>query len=198
MGYIEALTEKRTRPKFEGFVEDVVPRMSPSELRRHFRVSIDIYKHLLDDLRADLTKIYRGGFEPVPPEKQLLTFLWYAANQDSQREIAVLFDVGEWYVNTAVKNVAEVWCTRVNQYIKMPNNDREDEISSSFESICGISNMVGALDGTHIAIVNCPGGKNDYNNRKRYPSVKLQLIVDDILFINDPYVGWPGSTHDAS
>ena len=79
----------------------------------------------------------------------------------------------------------------------MPNNDREDEISSSFESICGISNMVGALDGTHIAIVNCPGGKNDYINRKGYPSVKLQLIVD-ILLINDPYVGWSGSTHDAS
>jgi hypothetical protein len=48
----------------------------------------------------------------------------------------------------------------------MPNNDREDEISSSCEGLCGISNMVGALDGTHIAIVNCPGGKNDYINRK--------------------------------
>ena len=55
-----------------------------------------------------MTNIYRGRFEPVPPEKQLVLFLWYSANQDSQREIAVLFDVGEWYVNTAVKNMAAV------------------------------------------------------------------------------------------
>ena len=87
--------------------------------------------------------------------------------------------------------------TRVNQYIKMPNNDRGDEISSSFEGLCGISNMVGALDGTHIAIVSCPGGKNEYINRKWYPSVQLQLIVADTLLITDAYVGWSGSTHDA-
>jgi hypothetical protein len=31
LGYIEALTEKRTRRKIEGYVEDVVPKMSPSE-----------------------------------------------------------------------------------------------------------------------------------------------------------------------
>jgi hypothetical protein len=54
----------------------------------------------------------------------------------------------------------------ISKLLKMPNNDREDEISSSCEGLCGISNMVGALDGTHIAIVNCPGGKNDYINRK--------------------------------
>ena len=31
LGCIEALTEKRTRRKIEGFLEDVVPTMSPSE-----------------------------------------------------------------------------------------------------------------------------------------------------------------------
>jgi len=52
-------------------------------------------------------------------------------------------------------------------------------------------------DGTHIAIVNCPGGDNDYINRKGFASIQLQLIVDDTLLINNAYVGWPGSTHDA-
>ena len=57
--------------------------------------------------------------------------------------------------------------------------------------------IVGILDGTHIAIVNCPEGETDYINRKGYASVQLQLIMDDSLLINDAYVGWPGSTHDA-
>lgn len=40
-------------------------------------------------------------------------------------------------------------------------------IAESFEESCGIPNIVGALDGTHIPIVNCPGGNADYMNRKR-------------------------------
>ncbi|XP_060557268.1 LOW QUALITY PROTEIN: uncharacterized protein LOC132717730 [Ruditapes philippinarum] len=73
----------------------------------------------------------------------------------------------------------------------------QTEISNSFYDSCGIDNIVGVIDGTHIPIVNCPGGENDYINRKGFPSVQLQLVVDDNLMIMDAYVGWPGSTHDA-
>lgn len=103
-------------------------------------------------------------------------FLWYVENQDSQREIEVLFRIGEyWSVNTIIKHVVEVICERVDDYIKLPNGDREEEIAESFEESCGIPNIVGALDGTRIPIVN----------RKGYASIHLQLIVDDNLIINN-------------
>jgi hypothetical protein len=50
---------------------------------------------LLRDLKPDLVKHYRGGKETISPETQLLVFLWYVANQDSQREIGVLFGISE-------------------------------------------------------------------------------------------------------
>jgi hypothetical protein len=55
-----------------------------------------MYEHLLRDLKPDLVKHYHGGKEPISPETQLLVFfLWYVANQDSQREIGVLFGISE-------------------------------------------------------------------------------------------------------
>lgn len=67
-------TQGNTRPRIEGFVERVVPKMTASEFRRHFRVAPDIYRHLLDKFREDLTKIYRGGYVPISVEKQFLVF----------------------------------------------------------------------------------------------------------------------------
>ncbi|XP_062587557.1 putative nuclease HARBI1 [Saccostrea cucullata] len=69
--------------------------------------------------------------------------------------------------------------------------------SLKFQNRSGLPGVVGIIDGTHIRLVNPPGGERDYINRKGYPSVQLQLVVDDYMLITDAYVGWPGSTHDA-
>ncbi|KAJ8310300.1 hypothetical protein KUTeg_012165 [Tegillarca granosa] len=97
--------QRDTRPKIEGFVERVVPKMTVSGFRRHFRVAPDVYRHLLDKFLYDLTKVQHGGYAQVSVEKQFLVFLWYVANQDSQREIALIFGIGEWAVNNIVRNL---------------------------------------------------------------------------------------------
>lgn len=109
----------------------------------------------------------------------------------------MVFGIGEWAVNDIIRNISDVLCQHRHEYISWPNVDRENDISDSFFDLCGIPNICGALDGTHIAIVNCPQGESDYINRKGFASVQLQLIVDDTLLINNAYTGWPGSVHDA-
>lgn len=132
--------QRDTRPKIEGFVERVV-----------------------------LTKVQHGGYAPISVEKQFLVFLWYVAYQDSQREIAMIFGIGEWAVNNIIRNVSDVLCQHRHEYISWPNDlDRENDISDSFYDLCGIPNVCGALDGAHIAIVNCPQGESDYINRKGF------------------------------
>lgn len=189
-------TEKTERPKVATFLE-CVNQMSNAEFSRHFRVSVDVFQHIVDKLSQSLIKEFHGGYHPVSVETQVLVFLWYVSNQNSQREIALLFGLSEWSVNTIIHCVAQCICDISDSYISMANAQREVEISNSFNDSCGIRNIVGVIDGTHIPIVNCPGGQNDYINRKGFPSVQLQLVVDDNLMIMDAYVGWPGSTHDA-
>lgn len=60
-----------------------------------------------------------------------------------------------------------------------------------------ISRASVTVDVTHIRLSHTPFQDISYINRKGYPSVVLQVIVDDKLLIRDCYVGWPVSTHDA-
>ncbi|XP_070549917.1 putative nuclease HARBI1 [Ptychodera flava] len=71
------------------------------------------------------------------------------------------------------------------------------DIATSIRRQKRVPGVVGVIDGTHIRITNLPGQDGDFINRKGYPSVQLQLVVDDHMIINDAFVGWPGSTHDA-
>jgi len=117
--------------------------MPRSEFRRHFRISLDVYKHLLGDFHQNLTKTYRGRYLPISPEKQILVFLWYVTNQDSQREIAMLFGIGESAVNKITRYVGELIGEHRQKYISWPNNERENDISNCFEDLCGNPNIVG-------------------------------------------------------
>lgn len=39
-----------------------------------------------------------------------------------------------------------------------------------------IENIIGAVNGTHIRLFCAPNGDQDYYNRKRFPSIQLQVI----------------------
>ncbi|XP_062588208.1 putative nuclease HARBI1 [Saccostrea cucullata] len=83
--------------------------------------------------------------------------------------------------------------------ISAGQNDPRPKVKDFVDNVVDVwsERIVGVMDGTHIRIVNCPGGQQDYINRKGFASIQAQLIVDDKLMINDVNVGWPGSTHDA-
>jgi hypothetical protein len=73
----------------------------------------------------------------------------------------------------------------------------QEEISRRTANRSGVENCVGFIDGTRIRLSCIPGGDKDYINRKGFPLIQLQLVVDDTLTMTDTYVGWPGCTHDA-
>ncbi|KAJ8312926.1 LOW QUALITY PROTEIN: hypothetical protein KUTeg_010299 [Tegillarca granosa] len=104
----------------------------------------------------------------------------------------MFFGIGEWAVYNIIRNVSDVLCQHRHEYISLPNIEKMI-YQTTFYDLCGIPNVCGALDGTHIAIVNCPQGESDYINRKGFAS----LIVDETLIINNAYTGWSGSVHDA-
>ena len=77
-------------------------------------------------------------------------------------------------------------------YFRWPTQARRVAISEAFREKSGLDGIVGSIDGTHIRLVNLPGGNQDYYNRRKFPSTQLQLVIDDMLLINSTYVGWPG------
>uniref|UniRef100_A0A336LP17 CSON015370 protein n=1 Tax=Culicoides sonorensis TaxID=179676 RepID=A0A336LP17_CULSO len=62
----------------------------------------------------------------------------------------------------------------------------------------GIPNIIGLMDGTHVAI-NSPGGENAelFRNRKSIFSINVQAVGSYDLTVSDIEARWPGSTHDS-
>ncbi|XP_062588991.1 uncharacterized protein LOC134250654 [Saccostrea cucullata] len=124
-------------------------------------------------------------------------FYGYIANQQSMREISHVFDVSMSTVHATLKRVNNAINKKLWNVIQWPDFNEQNEIAREFQLRCGLPDIVGVLDGTHIRLASCINGDTDYMNRKHFPSIQLQIVVDHDMLIRDIYTGWPGSTHDA-
>ncbi|KAK3107692.1 hypothetical protein FSP39_020061 [Pinctada imbricata] len=140
---------------------------------------------------------YRGGSLPIEPDKQLLVFLNYLGNQQSMRECAHLFGLSKSTVHRVIHSVTSALLQIKDKVIRWPNGEEQKEIAREVQRNCGIPGVVGFIDGTHIRLASAPGGDRNFYNRKGYPSMQLQAVVDNKLLIISAYTGWPGCTHDA-
>lgn len=61
----------------------------------------------------------------------------------------------------------------------MPDNNECQQIAASFEIRIHIPQIIGAIDGTHVPILSPSDEYRDYINRKGWPSVILQAVVDN-------------------
>eukprot|EP00983_Pelagomonas_calceolata_P016375 517258-Pelagomonas_calceolata.AAC.1 len=62
----------------------------------------------------------------------------------------------------------------------------------------GIPHIVGAIDGTHVAIRNPQKGQPGYFNRKQYTSINVCAICDHRGRFLSVHAGEPGSVHDSA
>ena len=79
-------------------------------------------------------------------------------------------------------------------HLPVTRQDIETEVAAFFECT-GFPQVVGAIDGCHIAILAPNETPEDYVNRKVFYSIILQLLVDSKYLFRDVYVGlaWEGS-----
>ena len=82
------------------------------------------------------------------------------------------------------------------QLIAWPMGNRSKEVMC-FQETAWNENVIGAIDGSHIAIKAPREHQTDYIKRKGFHSVILQAVCDHQLLFTNCFVGWPGSVHDA-
>ena len=68
--------------------------------------------------------------------------------------------------------------------IAWPDRQEQAKLSQDFQLASGLPGIIGAIDGCHIRLSSCPGGDNDYVNRKGFPSMQLQVHIEHGLFMN--------------
>lgn len=79
---IVAGKDRRRILKIENYVETVIVDYNAEDFRKAFRISKDAFNFLISQLEWPE---WRLGRIPIPKDKQLLSFLWLMATQDSYR-----------------------------------------------------------------------------------------------------------------
>lgn len=172
--------------------------MNPDTFAKHFRITKSQFEYLVRSLRDNgLGEEHNQGLPPVPTTKKVLMFLWYMANQNSFREMSEKFDVSQSTAHRAVLQVLDIICTMGTLFISWPNASEKESSAVGFRCLCGLTGVIGAIDGCHIRIQRPQIRGGDYMNHKSFYSVLLQGIVDENMRFIDIFVGPPGKVHDA-
>ena len=88
--------------------------------------------------------------------------------------------------------------SKASQFIYMPRS--ASEISgaiSGFQTISGLSKVIGAVDGSHIPMIAPSVEEYAYVYRQQFHSINVQASCNAILIFQDVVARWPGSHHDS-
>lgn len=122
---------------------------------------------------------------PTSVEKKVALTLFKLASVCEYRVVGLVFGIHK----TTVQKIFFEVVRAINkcilwEQIKMPNETECEGLSIQFERKCGIPQLIGCIDGSHIPIITPPEGQKDFINRKKWASVVLQAVVD----INGRYI----------
>lgn len=192
---VENPPEQELHPKVPGFFETVVLIYPLTDFKSHFRLEQHTYERLIQQLGP---RLYNDrGAAHMSPEKQIAITLWFLGNQEVYRSVADRFGVSKDTAWRTILKVMMVLTADVQRYIKWPEPHAMANIEREFLQLSGFPGVIGAVDGTHIAISAPTEYPDSYVNRKGYHSIVLQGICDSTLRFLNVFTGMCGSVHDA-
>ena len=75
-------------------------------------------------------------------------------------------------------------------YVRIPQDDKLQEIIDGFEGKWRFPQVIGVVDGTHIPIIKPKESPSDYYNKNGYYSIIMLALVDYRGVFMDAYIGW--------
>lgn len=182
--------------------EKTVNNYSDEEFREHFRVSrrtAEILTNKFASSRFYIKRSNTSGRTPISAETQCLSFLWFAGNKHSYKDVSKLFNITSSSVHRCQTHFLEFLFDISSTYIKMPSTSAmKENVSQSFEKIAGFKNVLGCIGGSNIYIRK-PVHKirSSYVNRHGLRSITLQGICDADNKFLDVFVGATSKIQDC-
>ena len=95
-------------------------------------------------------------------------------------EVCSRFGIGEGTVILYTKRVIQTIISKKKSFVKWPTSEERQRVHEGFESLGGLKNVIGAVDGTYIPMRNAPSKDPEvYFTRKKCYAIHYQGIVND-------------------
>ncbi|GMF58736.1 unnamed protein product [Phytophthora fragariaefolia] len=158
-----------------------------------FRLDFSMMACLVKELSPHFV-VDRDAPNAVPPPKRVAIFVYYCAQASSLVATADRFAIGPSTVSGIIKEVAAIVCQNLRELVAFPSFR---QCASHFASCCGVPQIVGCIDGSHIPISKPAVDGTMYTNRKCWYSVVLQAVVDWRRRFCNVDCKWPGRVGDS-
>lgn len=133
-------------------------------------------------------------------ELEVLIYVYWLAHGLSYIVVARVFNVPKSTVHRVVHKVANYICRNLRRAVALPQAAELAAVGQGFAQLSGspaFTNVVGAIDGSHIRIKPPARHRIDYLNYKGFYSINMQAVCDSTGRFLDIFVGYPGSVHDT-
>ncbi|CAI9755728.1 unnamed protein product [Fraxinus pennsylvanica] len=180
------------------------PDFPDEEFKKAFRMGKDTFVLICNELSSVVAKENTLLRDAVPVRQRVAVCIWRLATGEPLRLVSKKFGLG---ISTCHKLVLEV-CSAIRnvlmpKYLRWPDDEAVNRIKDDFESISGISNVVGSMYTTHMPITAPKASVVAYFNRRHTErnqkssySITVQGVVDPRGVFTDVCIGYPGSMPD--
>ena len=164
----------------------------------NFRMSSESFANICVELAPFVEKQSSNFREPIPVPLRVAVAVYFLCCSAEYRTISNLFGVGLSTVCTLIHEVcAAISLHLLPHYIQFPSVQEIPKIMNGFLDHSPFPQVIGAIDGCHVNIMQPNENGEDYINRHDVPSIILQAVVDDSYLFRDIFVGWSGKSHDS-
>ena len=154
------------------------------ELVERFRFPRGALIDIIEEITPDIRHLSdRNG--ALSPAQQTLIALRFYANGAFQNTAGDMINVHKSTACRAIRRVSLALQSRLNRYVHLPSAQEAVAIKQRFMRLSGLPGIIGCIDGTHIRIQGPTEHENDYENRKGYHSINVQVVCDDNYMIMD-------------
>ncbi|KAJ1215241.1 hypothetical protein NDU88_002850 [Pleurodeles waltl] len=143
-------------------------------------------RHVIITYRLDRTTILElyAKLEPdlmsairhptgIPPQVQVLSVLHFLAIGSFQTTVAMASGMSQPMFSNLLSRVLSALLKHMRSYIVFPQVENLPTVKVDFYAMRHIPNIIGAIDGTHVALVSPCGSEQVYRNRKSYHSMNV-------------------------
>ncbi|XP_027184172.1 uncharacterized protein LOC113782479 [Coffea eugenioides] len=169
----------------------------PARVLENCRITVDSFMRLCDILVS-------GGYVPQNPQKRVLIeeavcmTLVMLSHNHRMRSLAEQFQHSPETIYRNIHEVLRGLCELGKILIKpRGQNEVHPKIYIDRRFVQWFTNVVGALDGTHIPAHPPPGQQAAYTHRHGQATQNVLAICDFDMRFSYIYAGWEGSAHDA-
>ncbi|KAJ1218709.1 hypothetical protein NDU88_006286 [Pleurodeles waltl] len=129
----------------------------------------------------------------IPPLVQVLSVLHFLASGSFQTTVAMASGMSQPMFSNVLSRVLSALLKHMRSYIVFPQVEDLPIVKGDFYALGHIPNIIGAIDGTHVAFVPPSRNEQVYRHRKSYHSMNVQMVCLADQYISHVNAKYPGS-----